>query len=95
MSGLRQDQVDTLLRPIRPRRVLKDRDGMSHVAAYDVIAHMNRVFGFGNWDTDVVRLGVFFKDPSRPRYEDTRWRPAHSASEKLALLDKELDAYAV
>lgn len=32
MSGLRQDQVDTLLRPIRPRRVLKDRDGMSHVA---------------------------------------------------------------
>ena len=56
MSGLRQDQVDTLLRPIRPRRVLKDRDGMSHVAAYDVIAHMNRVFGFGNWDTDVVRL---------------------------------------
>ena len=46
-------------------------------------------------DTDVVRLGVFFRDPSRPRYEETRWRPAHSAAEKITLLDRELDSYAV
>ncbi len=46
-------------------------------------------------DGDTVRLGVFFKDPSRPRYEETRWRPARSAQEKMALLETELDAYAV
>jgi 2-oxoglutarate ferredoxin oxidoreductase subunit beta len=46
-------------------------------------------------DQEPVRLGVFFKDSSRPRYEETRWRPAHSAQEKIALLNTELDAYAV
>lgn len=46
-------------------------------------------------DGDTVRLGVFFKDASRPRYEETRWRPARSAEEKIALLNTELDAYAV
>ena len=46
-------------------------------------------------DPDRVRLGVFFKDPDRPRYEETRWRPAHTAEEKMALLAAELDAYAV
>lgn len=51
-------QVDQLLQPIKPKRVLKDRDGLSHVAAFDVIAHMNRVFGFGNWDTDIVSLDL-------------------------------------
>lgn len=51
-------QVEQLLQPIKPKRVLKDRDGLSHVAAFDVIAHMNRVFGFGNWDTDIVSLDL-------------------------------------
>jgi 2-oxoglutarate ferredoxin oxidoreductase subunit beta len=42
-----------------------------------------------------MRLGVFFRDPSKPRYEETRHRPMHTAQEKIALLDKELDRYAV
>jgi 2-oxoglutarate ferredoxin oxidoreductase subunit beta len=46
-------------------------------------------------DERPVRLGVFFRDPSRPRYEETRHRPMHTAQEKVALLEKELDRYAV
>jgi 2-oxoglutarate ferredoxin oxidoreductase subunit beta len=42
-----------------------------------------------------MRLGVFFRDRSKPRYEETRHRPMHTAQEKIALLDKELDRYAV
>gem|GEM_PF-3958978 len=42
-----------------------------------------------------IRLGVFFRDSSRPRYEETRQLPTHTVAEKLALLDKELDLYAV
>ena len=42
-----------------------------------------------------VRLGVFYRDPSRPRYEDTRRRASRSAAEKIARLEKELDRYAV
>ena len=46
-------------------------------------------------DEHPVRLGVFFRDPSRPRYEDTRRPPPRTADEKVALLGKELDRYAV
>ena len=46
-------------------------------------------------DEQPVRLGLFYRDPSRPRYEETRRRPLRTAQEKLALLEKELDRYAV
>jgi 2-oxoglutarate/2-oxoacid ferredoxin oxidoreductase subunit beta len=46
-------------------------------------------------DTDHVRLGVYFRDSSRPRYEDTRRPVRRSSREMLDLLGKELDSYAV
>ena len=42
-----------------------------------------------------LRLGVFYRDPSRPRYEDTRRRPMRTAEEKITVLEKELDRYAI
>lgn len=45
--------------------------------------------------TDTIKLGVFFKDPSRPRYEDIRRVPPKTARERIALLEQELDTYAV
>jgi 2-oxoglutarate/2-oxoacid ferredoxin oxidoreductase subunit beta len=46
-------------------------------------------------DMTQIRLGVFFRDESRPRYEETRYVPNHTVSEKFRLLDQELDHYAV
>ncbi len=46
-------------------------------------------------DEDFVRLGLFFKDESRPRYEDLRHVPNLTGDEKIALLNEELDRYAV
>jgi 2-oxoglutarate/2-oxoacid ferredoxin oxidoreductase subunit beta len=46
-------------------------------------------------DMSVVRLGVFYRDESRPRYEETRQLPVHTVEEKLSLLEEELDHYAV
>ena len=45
--------------------------------------------------TESIRLGVFFKDPSRSRYEEVRRVPPKSARERIDLLNKELDAHAV
>lgn len=64
-------QVDTLLKPIKPRRVLKAQ-GQSHVAAFDVIAHLNRVFGFGGWSKEIVSLDLAHErteadDKGKPR----------------------------
>jgi 2-oxoglutarate/2-oxoacid ferredoxin oxidoreductase subunit beta len=46
-------------------------------------------------DMSVIRLGVFFRDESRPVYEETRRLPTQTVEEKLRLLDQELDLYAV
>ena len=46
-------------------------------------------------DDTVVRLGIFFKDGSRPVYEDTRKLPKLTAGERLQELEKEFDRHAV
>jgi 2-oxoglutarate/2-oxoacid ferredoxin oxidoreductase subunit beta len=46
-------------------------------------------------DEAPIRLGIFYKDPTRPRYEETRHQQMRTAQEKVALLEKELDRYAV
>ena len=52
-SYLSAEQVTQLLRPIHPSRV-SVRDGLSHLEAYDVRAHLNRIFGFGRWSADLL-----------------------------------------
>jgi 2-oxoglutarate ferredoxin oxidoreductase subunit beta len=42
-----------------------------------------------------LRLGIFYRNEDRPRYEETRHLPPHSAAERLALLERELDRHAV
>jgi hypothetical protein len=42
-----------------------------------------------------IRLGVFFRDESRPRYEEIRRLPHMTVSERARLLEKELELYAV
>ena len=41
-------------------------------------------------DESRVRLGVLFRDESRPRYEETRHLPLHTADEKIRILNEEL-----
>lgn len=57
MSGpqFSPDQVERLLRPIRPGRVFTT-DGHSNLAAWDVKAHLTRMFGFGMWSKQILRL---------------------------------------
>ena len=53
-------QVAALLRPINGSRVLQ-LDGNSHVSQQDIRAHLIRIFGFGNYDLDVVRADLVFE----------------------------------
>lgn len=46
-------------------------------------------------DMSAIRLGLFFRDERRPRYEELRELPKHTAREKMDLLDEEFDRYAV
>lgn len=57
MSYLNENQIERLLAAIAPSRVVK-LDGLSHLEAYDVRAHLNRVFGFGRWSADVIEMAL-------------------------------------
>ena len=46
-------------------------------------------------DGEKLRLGVFFRDESRTRYDEIRRLPRHTAAERMELLDRELDRHAV
>jgi 2-oxoglutarate ferredoxin oxidoreductase subunit beta len=46
-------------------------------------------------DMTKIRLGLFFRDESRPRYEETRSLSKHTARQKMDLLNEEFDRYAV
>jgi 2-oxoglutarate ferredoxin oxidoreductase subunit beta len=45
--------------------------------------------------TDTLRLGVFFRDESRPRYDDLRRVAPQTKEQRIQLLNQELDRYAV
>ncbi len=45
--------------------------------------------------SEVIRLGIFFRDESRPRYETLREVPRRTAEEKIRLMNEEFDRYAV
>jgi 2-oxoglutarate/2-oxoacid ferredoxin oxidoreductase subunit beta len=46
-------------------------------------------------DGNTVRLGLFFRDPARPVYEDIRRIPPRTVQSKFSRLEQELDRYAV
>jgi len=78
---LSDQQIEVLLRPIRPERVLQAQ-GQSHVPAYDVAAHLTRVFGFGNWETRVFSCSLLFEDGGEER---KRWTVGYSAMVRLTI----------
>lgn len=44
---------------------------------------------------DRIRLGVFYRNPEVPRYDEIRRPPVRTAEERIARLNAELDRYAV
>lgn len=60
MAYLNEHQHQQLLRGVNPARV-HNLKGMSYMEAYDVRAHLNRVFGFARWSADVISMDQVFE----------------------------------
>jgi recombination DNA repair RAD52 pathway protein len=75
-SYLSEKQVDQLLAPINPARV-EDLRGMSYVAQHDIRAHMNRIFGFGRWSTQVISTDLIFDEEVTTSAGRTAWKAAY------------------
>jgi hypothetical protein len=61
-----QEQHEQLLKPLNERRVAKRSGGggkqLSYLEAWDVKAHLNRIFGFGGWSWNVTTAELAFED---------------------------------
>ncbi|MFG6197738.1 Rad52/Rad22 family DNA repair protein [Nonomuraea sp. JJY05] len=83
--GFLRKQIRQLLKPIAPERVMRDGKGHSHITQQDNLAHLNRVFGFGNWDTDLLRLDLVFEQERTDK--PGRWDVCYRAVVRLTVKD--------
>jgi Rad52/22 family double-strand break repair protein len=70
---LSERQIEQLLKPINPRRVAQRKGGggksLAYVEAYDIKAHMIRMFGFGGWSWDVLSADLVFEEKGDRNWE--------------------------
>jgi recombination DNA repair RAD52 pathway protein len=60
MTYFNAQQHAQLLGGINPNRVGRDGKGFSHVEAYEIRAHLNRLIGFARWSADLTDLALIF-----------------------------------
>jgi hypothetical protein len=78
-----EEQIIQLLKGINELRVSK-KDGMSHLEAYDVRAHLTRIFGFGRWSETSLDLTMLYEQ-SKEEGQSVRWRAAYRATQRLTI----------
>lgn len=92
MNGrLTLTQIDTLMGAIKPTRVANRTQGgktLSYLEAYDVRAHLIRIFGFGGFDAEVLDYDLVFvrdyENNDKPMQEI-----AYKARVRLVVRDRE------
>lgn len=68
--GLTRAQVERLTKAIDPNHV-ENKRGMSYIAQHQARAEMNRIFGFGNWDSQVDEMNLLYEtilEQGHPQY---------------------------
>lgn len=91
MSRLTDEQIEVLLRPIKPSRVHK-LDGMSHVEAFDIRATLTRMFGFGRWDEVALEPTVLlYEQETTTKAGKPAFKVAYRASRRLVVRDSDGD----
>jgi recombination DNA repair RAD52 pathway protein len=88
--SLRKNQTDQLLKGINPSRVGKDGKGFAHLEAWDVRAHLIRIFGFAKWSAELVELEPIF-ETSIEKDGKTRWTVAYRATMRLTIYTGDLE----
>ena len=81
---LNEQQYEQLLKPLNPARVAKRSGGgrqLSYLEAWDVKAHLNRIFGFVNWSADVIESSLAFEEKN----EKGQWHVAYKVTLRLRI----------
>ncbi len=83
-SGLTREQYDQLMKPINASRV-KSIDGMSYLEAWDVRAHLIRMFGFGGFSLELLDYELAFEETTQTRAGKDAYRVGYRARVRLTI----------
>lgn len=93
MTGFNARQTLQLLEGIHKSRVLLDGQGHPHVSQQDITAHLIRIFGFGNFDTDILETTCVFEqnaiDKKTGEPKPDRWDVCYRAKVRLTVRNAE------
>lgn len=87
MKGLTRTQIQRLMRGIDANHVDK-KQGLSYMAQHEVRAELTRIFGFGNWDSQVESMELLWESeaPSADG-KKTMYRACYKAGVRLTIRD--------
>jgi len=77
-------QYQQLLKPLNPSRVAKRQQAgrnLSYLEAWDVKAHLIRIFGFGGWSWDVLSADIAFEEKN----EKGQWNVGYKVVGRLRI----------
>lgn len=83
-----RQQVAQLLRPVEDWRVVTGPHVKPHLSQQDVLAHLIRVFGFGNFDVEVLESSLLFEEPMTNSNNKPAWSVAYRALVRLTVRDE-------
>lgn len=89
---LTPQQYATLLKPLPKHRVSSRQQGgmsLSYLEAWDVKAHLIRLFGFGGWSADVISAELVFEDQD----DKGRWQVGYKVIMRLRIDSTEGDLF--
>lgn len=87
---LTKPQLEQLLRPLNPARIAHRSQGgtqLSYLEAWDIRASLTRIFGFGNWSSEVLESEVLRIDviPASTAGRKDQWRVLAKATVRLTI----------
>lgn len=80
------EQIDELVKPINPEFV-ESKQGKTYLAQHQARAEMNRIFGYGNWDSSVEEMGLLYETQQAGRDGKDRWVIAYRAKVTVNVRD--------
>lgn len=84
MNNLTTAQYEQLLKPINPSRV-KSLDGMHHLEAWDVRAHLIRIFGFGGFSVELLECTHVYEQDTTTRAGKNAYKVGYRATVRLTI----------
>ena len=84
-------QHEQLLKGVNPNRIAKRQGGggksLSYLEAWEVKAHLIRIFGFGGWSWTVIKADLAFEEQN----EKGNWNVGYKVIGRLYVCDLDCD----